>query len=60
MFSHVLALRFSAVLLGLEPPTVLPTAPEIKNTFFTRLGFSLDHEAGLYRLLKKAGEVRPT
>ena len=31
------------------------TAPEIKDTFFTRLGFSLDHEAGLYRLLEKAG-----
>ena len=36
------------------------TAPEIKNTFFTRLGFSLDHEAGLYRLFEKAGVARPT
>ena len=34
------------------------TAPEIKNTFFTRLGFSLDHEAGFDRPMKKAGVVR--
>ena len=42
-------------------PEQLPlgTAPEIMNTFFTHLGFSLDHEAGLYRLLEKAGEARP-
>ena len=34
------------------------TAPEIKNTFFTRLGFSLDHEAGFDRPMKKVGVVR--
>ena len=36
------------------------TAPEIKNAFFTHFGFSLDHEAGLYRLFEKAGVARPT
>ena len=42
----------------LETQCTGSTAPEIKNTFFTRLGFSLDHEAGFDRPMKKAGVVR--